>query len=450
MPVNNSTALVSGFRTGTGWTIDVTLCNLSASLAEKDFDPYTNGGINLLSNWTKTSQVLLTYTGVALPASTPISIVRRTPIVRVQELVYGSRLNTANYEGELNSLHKMMFDRSIQPPVLLSPSLIDYLTYTRATWIANVLQAPTARAVVAAIDSAIASAAAPTSLAVSTFLTVGTTGVFTGALSTASTFQVGSTSQFAGTVNITTGNLVIGAGNLSVTGTGTFSGAVGTGALTVTGTLGTSGLATLNTLASGNTAVTGTLSTSALATLHSATVTNTTTLNGSTNTLTTAPNQLTAVGTEMVNAAWVRRAIRPWIRATTDGTQSFANNTAATILFPSEGRDTDGNFASGTFTVPSGAGGLYLLEVWTQYSADCTESYLRVFVNGVGLRFTITSTTAANSFYGARCETTRTLDLAAADTVTVQGRQINTGAAARTLLSGEANTGINITRMGNA
>jgi len=426
MPVNNSTALVSGFRTGTGWTIDVTLCNLSASLAEKDFDPYTNGGINLLSNWTKTSQVLLTYTGVALAASTPISIVRRTPIVRVQELVYGSRLNTANYEGELNSLHKMMFDRSIQPPVLLSPSLIDYLTYVRATWIANVLQAPTARAVVAAIDSAIASAAAPTSLAVSTFLTVGTTGAFTGALSTASTFSVGSTSQFAGTVNITTGNLVVGAGNLSVTGTGTFSGAVGTGALTVTGTLGTSGLATLN----------------------SATVTNTTTLNGSTNTLTTAPNQLTAVGTEMVNAAWVRRSIRPYIRATAAGSQSIAHNTLATLLFATEARDTDSNFASGIFTVPAGAGGLYLIDVCIILSATAQFIEIVAVVNGVNDRITQTTSVIPAADTYRRIESCRTFELVAADTFRFELRHFTAAATARTVDA--AFSTINITRMGNA
>jgi len=442
MVTNNSTALVSGFRTGTGWTIDVTLCNLSASLAEKDFDPYTNGGINLLSNWTKTSQVLLTYTGVALAASTPISIVRRTPIVRVQELVYGSRLNTANYEGELNSLHKMMFDRSIQPPVLLSPSLIDYLTYVRATWIANVLQAPTARAVVAAIDSAIASAAAPTSLAVSTFLTVGTTGAFTGALSTASTFSVGSTSQFAGTVNITTGNLVVGAGNLSVTGTGTFSGAVGTGALTVTGTLGTSGLATLNS------AATGTLITSALATLNSATVTNTTTLNGATNTLTTAPSQLTAVGTEMVNASWVRKAIRPYIRATAAGSQSIAHNTLATLLFATEARDTDSNFASGIFTVPAGAGGLYLIDVCIILSATAQFIEIVAVVNGVNDRITQTTSVIPAADTYRRIESCRTFELVAADTFRFELRHFTAAATARTVDA--AFSTINITRMGNA
>jgi len=444
MPVNNSTALVSGFRTGTGWTIDVTLCNLSASLAEKDFDPYTNGGINLLSNWTKTSQVLLTYTGVSLAASTPISIVRRTPIVRVQELVYGSRLNTANYEGELNSLHKMMFDRSIQPPVLLSPSLIDYLTYVRATWVANVLQAPTARAVVAAIDSAIASAAAPTSLAVSTFLTVGTTGAFAGALSTASTFQVGSTSQFAGTVNITTGNLVIGAGNLSVTGTGTFSGAVGTGALTVTGTLGTSGLATLNTLASGNTAITGTLSTSALATLHSATVTNTTTLNGATNTLTTAPNQITAGGTQMVNADWVRRSIRPYIRAVAAGSQSVPHNTNTVTLFATETYDTDGNFASGIFTVPAGAGGLYLVETMVEFTVAVQNIAIQLLINGGNTRFSAPLAAATDVHF--RVETCRKVYLAAADTLSVQIYQANSASAARTVA---AVSMIDINRLGN-
>jgi len=444
MVTNNSTALVSGFRTGTGWTIDVTLCNLSASLAEKDFDPYTNGGINLLSNWTKTSQVLLTYTGVSLAASTPISIVRRTPIVRVQELVYGSRLNTANYEGELNSLHKMMFDRSIQPPILLSPSLIDYLTYVKATWAANVLQAPTARAVTAAIDSAIASAAAPTSLAVSTFLTVGTTGAFTGALSTASTFQVGSTSQFAGTVNITTGNLVVGAGNLSVTGTGTFSGAVGTGALTVTGTLGTSGLATLNTLASGNTAITGTLSTSGLASLDAATVSNTTTLNGSTNTLTTAPNQLTAVGTEMVNASWVRKSIRPYIRAFAAGTQTVANNTVATMLFATETHDTDSNFASGIFTVPAGAGGLYLVDAFLEFTLGCTNITLRFNINGVTYRNTAPIASSANNQF--RAETCRKIYLAAADTLIIEAYQTNTGSADRTIAAASM---VDINRLGN-
>jgi len=412
--------------------------------------------------------VLLTYTGVALPASTPISIVRRTPIVRVQELVYGSRLNTANYEGELNSLHKMMFDRSIQPPVLLSPSLIDYLTYVRATWVANVLQAPTARAVVAAIDAAIASAAAPTSLAVSTFLTVGTTGVFTGALSTASTFQVGSTSQFAGAVNITTGNLVVGAGNLSVTGTGTFSGAVGTGNLTVTGTLGTSGLATLNTVASGNTAITGSLTTTGVATLNSVTSTNAcvvggsltvtsqvsangalvvagqTTLNNATNTLTTAPNQLTAGGTQMVNADWVRKSIRPYIRAFAAGTQTVANNTVATTLFATETFDTDSNFASGIFTVPTGAGGLYLVDAYLEFTLGCTNITLRFNINGVTYRNTAPLSAATDLHL--RAETCRKVYLSAGATLIIEAYQTNTGAATRTIADVSM---VDISRLGN-
>lgn len=69
-------APISTTRTGTGWTIDVTTLVLSTNLGYKDFYVKVSGVVSPLTNYTKTSSVLLTYTGVSLAAATPVIVYR--------------------------------------------------------------------------------------------------------------------------------------------------------------------------------------------------------------------------------------------------------------------------------------------------------------------------------------------------------------------------------------
>lgn len=69
-------APISTVRTGTGWTIDVTSLVLSTNLGYKDFFVKVAGVASPLTNYTKTSPTLLTYTGVSLAAATPVIIFR--------------------------------------------------------------------------------------------------------------------------------------------------------------------------------------------------------------------------------------------------------------------------------------------------------------------------------------------------------------------------------------
>jgi hypothetical protein len=409
---NNSTQLVSSFQTGTGWTIDVTAANLSPNLAEKDFDAYVNSGISLLSNWNKLSQTQLQYVGASLPAATPITIVRRTAIVRIQELVYGSRLNTVNYEGELNKIHQILSDLKVQPPPVLSPSLIDYTSYTPSVWALNPVQAPTARAVKTAIDFAIANPTLPPSASFSG--TLGVTGLTTlGALTVSGVPTFTQQIQGSAGINLTGGSVVVGAGNVSVTGN-----------IAATGTLGISG----------NTTLSGTLG-----------VVGATTLSNATNTLTNAPATLTAVGTEMVNAGWVRRSIRPYIRVLDlSGSQSIPNAVDTTVTLATENSDVDNCWSTNIFTVPAGCSGIYMINQHITFTTGCSFIALRVLLNGTLLRLSSTPNTTGvdptsnHSYLGI-------FPLAAGDNIRMQVFQLNTSSAARTISSAE----MTIVRLGN-
>lgn len=106
--VDNSTAPVTVLVTGTGWSVNVTACNLDTSTGNKDFEVTTGTTIYSNALFIKTSATSLTYTGAALPASTSITVKRVTPITRIAELIgYGSKISTVSYEAELNRLQKI-------------------------------------------------------------------------------------------------------------------------------------------------------------------------------------------------------------------------------------------------------------------------------------------------------------------------------------------------------
>lgn len=91
-------APISTTRTGTGWTIDVSTLVLSTNLGYKDFYVKVAGLVSPLTNYTKTSSVLLTYGGVALAAATPVIVFRDS-----LRLVDDANFGDINSSGGLNT-----------------------------------------------------------------------------------------------------------------------------------------------------------------------------------------------------------------------------------------------------------------------------------------------------------------------------------------------------------
>lgn len=122
---DNTTQATIVASSGTGFVINVAACNLLPSVAVKDFEVFDDGLLMNNADWTKLNQVQLQYSGTAIPAST-LTVRRKTLVQRVQELVYASRLNTPNYEAELNTIHRILNDfRSANTFSSVPPGVID-------------------------------------------------------------------------------------------------------------------------------------------------------------------------------------------------------------------------------------------------------------------------------------------------------------------------------------
>lgn len=123
MVANNSTLNVTVVRDassgtgGTNWTVDVTNNNLSTDTSVKDFLITHNGAVINNSNYTKNSATQITYTGAALGASTTVTVIRRTPITRLTQVTYGTKLSAANYEAELNRVHRVLAENELNGAV---------------------------------------------------------------------------------------------------------------------------------------------------------------------------------------------------------------------------------------------------------------------------------------------------------------------------------------------
>lgn len=107
-------APITATRTGTGWTLDVTSLGLSTNLGEKDFFPLVAGVSNALTNWTKTSSVLLTYTGSSLASNTAIKVFRDSTLL-VTDYVFteinsssGANARFLTVERALEDLRRMI------------------------------------------------------------------------------------------------------------------------------------------------------------------------------------------------------------------------------------------------------------------------------------------------------------------------------------------------------
>lgn len=150
-------------------------------------------------------------------------------------------------------------------------------------------------------------------------------------------------------------------------------------------------------------------------------------------TLTTKPNQITGSGTELVNADWVRQAIRPSVVVTQGTGQVLTAATWTTITLATEVTDTDNTFSGNTFTVPTGGGGVYLYEIQIDITVLAQAMTIAPRINGAADVFLSTCATATDLQHAAQL--CGTLALAAGDVVVMRGWQNNTTAATRTVAS---------------
>lgn len=96
-----ATTNVIATRSGTGFTIDVTACNLLSDLSIKDFVVLNNGSFVPNTSYTKTTSTVLTYTGASLP-STTVEIRRKTPTAVIQTVTYGQKFTSSQWNNELD------------------------------------------------------------------------------------------------------------------------------------------------------------------------------------------------------------------------------------------------------------------------------------------------------------------------------------------------------------
>lgn len=116
MTVDNSTLAVSATKSGTGWTIDVTDCNLTTDLTVKDFLFTFDGGASFENNtdFTKLSATSIQYDGASIASST-VTVYRDTPVTRIQEVTYGDRMTSDLWEDEFNRVHRILAEVGITP-----------------------------------------------------------------------------------------------------------------------------------------------------------------------------------------------------------------------------------------------------------------------------------------------------------------------------------------------
>lgn len=110
-----TTAAVSVTRSGTSFTIDVSAANLSENLLVKDFLvlDQTNEVTLSNTNFTKTSQTVLTYSGPDIGTDINLEVRRNTPVERFQIQQFGNKFDSAVYNEELDRVLGRIFEITI-------------------------------------------------------------------------------------------------------------------------------------------------------------------------------------------------------------------------------------------------------------------------------------------------------------------------------------------------
>ena len=143
-----ATTNVVAVKVGTGWTIDVTACNLDTDLTIKDFYVLIAGSVSANANFTKTSATVLTYVGVSIASST-VEVRRLTPTAPVQTITFAQRISSVDYNKELDRISRRAEEYALNGigpgSVITVATPVD--TAFGVSWDGNVLQPPTLNAV---------------------------------------------------------------------------------------------------------------------------------------------------------------------------------------------------------------------------------------------------------------------------------------------------------------
>lgn len=95
-------------KSGSSFTIDVRALNLSANTSETDFY-VTHNGVNATSNYTKTNQTTLSYSGPSVAAGTIIQVGRQTQL-NPEQLTITSSTQQSNLIQSINLLKRNVED----------------------------------------------------------------------------------------------------------------------------------------------------------------------------------------------------------------------------------------------------------------------------------------------------------------------------------------------------
>lgn len=102
---------------GTNWTVNVTALNLSSDVTVKDFVVLHNGVQVANTNYTKNSNIQITYVGTALLASTTVVVKRYTPASsRVTIPTYQSAINLAAWNAEFDRVYAILNEILLNGP----------------------------------------------------------------------------------------------------------------------------------------------------------------------------------------------------------------------------------------------------------------------------------------------------------------------------------------------
>ena len=383
MPTSNKIVTVSG----TGYTVDVSVCNLDADLTLKDFVVLHNGVLVSNTNYTKTTRTILTYTGTAL-ASTTVEVRRRTSTSYVLGARYGSRIRSDDWNKELDRITRRAEEYELNGvgSGSITGSQAPQNDPFGSVWSTDIVYPPTRKAVYDYMVNLVTATGLSTTLA---------GYVTTANLSTALTPYAPSASPaFTGTPTAPT-------------------------------PITTDNSTKLATTAYVQNVILG-LSLSNYAPLANPTFTG----------IPKAPTAALGTSTtQLATTNFVSTANRPFVdayRATT--TQSCAHNAFTTLVFNTEYTDTNNayNTTTGEFTVPAGLGGNYDINGFLSFTANATLLVVEAFVNGTVQRRLGQAQSSGDNVAGVSI--VGTLRLTAGDIVTLRLYQLNSAAAARDLL----------------
>ena len=163
------TANVVTTQTGTGFTINVTACNLLTDTTVKDFyvlhngSLFCNGQTDGCSAYAKSTPTSVQYSGAALAANTTVEVRRFTPRAVLQVINYGNRFSSSTWNSELDRgvRRSEEYDLNGVGPgtiqQIATPSNVPYPT----GWSTNIINPPT-QAVLYTILSTLAPLSSPT------------------------------------------------------------------------------------------------------------------------------------------------------------------------------------------------------------------------------------------------------------------------------------------------